>query len=119
MIRNKIIAFLTFGLAGMTPSYAFAHGDFVLLYSLTSIAIMHLGIAIYILFSKRFKKYRFAILGIYLAVAVISWNWAMSYRGPDFPQMYTVLVGGPILALLCIIWLYTKIRVGENSKPKL
>ena len=113
------MTFSMFALAGMMPGYALAHGDFVLLYSLASIAFVHLGIAFYILFSRRFKKHRLAVLGMYLASAIIIWSWAMGYRGPDFPQMYTVLTCGPILILLCVIWLRGKIAKRGTSTPEL
>jgi len=102
------------GLVLVTPSIAFAHGDPIILYSGILIALLHFSCGIYLLLSKKFLGFRIPVLAVYMANVVISWVWAVGYKGPNFTGLYIGLTGGPLLTFLCLIWLLEKMR---GSKP--
>jgi hypothetical protein len=105
------------GLLLLVPSDAFAHGDPSVLYSFISIALLHCSLAVYLAVSKRFVGLRVPFFGVFVVNAVMSWAWAIGYKGPSFANMYIGLIGAPTLTFFCLFWLRAnihRIRLGKK-----
>jgi hypothetical protein len=111
MFRNKKMNYLYLvGLVLLAPSSALAHGDPVILYSFISIALLHCSLAVYLVVSKRFVGLRVPFFGVFVVNAVMSWAWAIGYKGPSFANMYIGLVGGPTVTFFCLLWVLARIE---------
>ena len=114
MKKKRMMCLSCVFVLALIPSLAFAHGDFILLYSLFSVGVLHLALGLYLIFSKRFTGFRLPGILLYVTNISISWSWALEYGGPSFPLMYIGLIGGPLLTFLCLMWIF-----GNLAKKKL
>ena len=62
---------------------------------------------------ERIKKG--AIVLAYAIVVLLSWNWAINYKGPDFSIMFTVLLVIPLISFLALA--YFAKRICARKRP--
>jgi hypothetical protein len=91
------------------PSIALAHGNPLFVAGLGGIAFIHLGFGMFFVFRKIDWIKKSGIVALYFIVILLSWNWALNYKGPDFSIMFTVLLVIPLMSFLGLAYVVKKI----------
>ena len=110
---QNIIWFVSVALL-FSPSIAFAHGNPLFVVGLGGLAFIHLVFAMFFVFRKIEWIKKGGIVIVYAIVVLLSWNWALNYKGPDFSIMFTVLLVVPLLSFLGLT--YVAKRISRNNR---
>lgn len=94
----------------LCPGVCHAAGDPALVYFFIGNGMLHVGLGLILLISRRFERGRILLLGIYICSLVVTWMWALDYRGPVFSKMYIGLSICPIIAFIFVMFIRSAIH---------
>lgn len=104
MIRNLTIVGLFLIIFSKN---AHATGDPIVLYSLVGAALLEIIFGMTFFLIGNFNNFRIESFLLFVVASIPLWQWALSYRGPNFNLMYLELFG-VIIVLYIILFLISK-----------
>ena len=84
------------------PSISYAMGDPMVVYAFFGFGLMHIVMGFFLILSEKYKQKRLQFIGLYFIIIIVTWLWALKYRGPDFTFMYIGLIGAPLLTFILL-----------------
>ena len=95
----KIIALV---LTLILPNFCYAMGDPVVVYAFFGFGLAHIIMGCILLLSDKYKQKRLQFISLFLINVIVTWLWALKYRGPNFTFMYIGLIGAPLLTFILL-----------------
>ena len=86
----------------LLPSVSYAIGDPMVVYAFFGYGLLHIVVGCLLVFLNRYKQKRLQFGGLYLINLVVTWLWAINFRGPDFTFMYLGLLAAPVLTFILL-----------------
>lgn len=111
--KSHIVIIASF-LMLIMPNISYAIGDPMVVYAFFGFGLLHVVMGCTLIFSYRYKQKRLQFISLYLVTLVVTWFWAINYRGPNFTFMYIGLIGAPLLTFILLHLSMTKKTQRKN-----